>query len=223
MQGERTCVRHGAALRCALCTRPLAPGTNRHELPGGRRRCPTCSADAVDTQAQAREHIPVVRAGLAAIGIVLDRRVRVTLVDAIPPIAGRTVTGLTHVVRQTREVTGITVTSGLTRVGFCGTVAHEIGHAWLVQRGAAVRDPALVEGLCELFAAAWLKKQPDHLAGAIRDAMAANPDPVYGAGYRSVRNAVVGHGIRAVLTALCADGTLPGPVTDAGGTTCGSG
>ncbi len=208
MQGERTCVHHGAAWRCALCARPLPHG--RYALLDGRLRCPTCSADAVDTQAEARKHIPAVRAGMAALGIALDRRVRVTLAAAPSRFAGRSVNGLTHFVYQTREVIGITVVSGLTRVGFCATVAHEIGHAWLVQRGAAVRDPVLVEGLCELFAAAWLKKQPEHLAAAMREAMAANPDPTYGAGYRTVRNAVADHGIRAVLTALCADGTLPG-------------
>jgi hypothetical protein len=146
---------------------------------------------------------------MAALGIVLDRRVRVTLADTVSQVAGPSTTGLTHAVHQTREVIGITVISGLTRVDFCRTVAHEIGHAWLVQRGAEVSDPVLVEGLCELFAAAWLKKQPGHLAATIRDAMATNPDPTYGVGYRTVRNAVVNHGIRAVLTALCEDGGLP--------------
>jgi hypothetical protein len=68
----------------------------------------------------------------------------------------------------------------------------------------------LVEGLCELFAGAWLKKQPGHLAATVREAMAVNPDPTYGVGYRTVRNAVVVHGIRSVLAALRADGRLPG-------------
>lgn len=147
---------------------------------------------------------------MAALGIVLNQRVRVTLADTLPRIAERSVHGLTHSVPQTREVIGITVVSGLTRVGFCGAVAHEIGHAWLVQKGAAVRDPVLVEGLCELFAAAWLKKQSGHLAATMREAMAVNPDPAYGVGYRTVRNAVVAHGIRTVLAALCEDGRLPG-------------
>lgn len=147
---------------------------------------------------------------MAALGIELDQRVRVTLTDSLPRVAGRSVNGMTHAVHQSREVVGITVASGLTRIGFCGTVAHEIGHAWLVQRGAAVSDPVLVEGVCELFASAWLKKQPGHLAAATRKVMAVNPDPTYGAGYRTVREAVVAHGIKPVLAALCADGRLPG-------------
>jgi hypothetical protein len=210
MQGEQTCAGHGAPVRCVLCNRPRSPGPGWHELPGRRPRCPTCSVDAVDTQAEARKHIPAVRADMAALGIVLDKRVRVTLVDTLSRFAGRSVNGLTHFVQGTGEVIGISVVSGLTRVGFCATVAHEIGHVWLVQKGAAVTEPVLVEGLCELFAAAWLKKQAGHLATAIREAMAANPDPVYGVGYRTVRNAVVVHGIGPVLAALCADGGLPG-------------
>ncbi len=209
MQDERTCVAHGAASRCSLCGRPRPPGPGWYEPFRRRPRCPTCSVGAVDTQEQARRHIPGVRADMAALGVSLDRRVRVTLVDTMPTIDGASPTGLTHSFKETGEVIGIEVLSGLTAVHFGQTVAHEIGHAWLIERGAAVTHPVLVEGLCEVFASAWLKKQPGALPPRLREAMATNPDKTYGAGYRVVREAVVRNGIRKVLHALCVTGRLP--------------
>jgi hypothetical protein len=117
--------------------------------------------------------------------------------------------GLTHGCAQSRTVAGIEVVRGLTSVHFGATVAHEIGHAWLIQRGAPIADPVLLEGVCEVFASAWLKRRPGRLPQALREAMAANPDNVYGAGYRLVREAVARSGIRLVLRELCRSGRLP--------------
>ncbi|OLR91451.1 hypothetical protein BJP25_01035 [Actinokineospora bangkokensis] len=149
------------------------------------------------------------RADMAALGITLTRRVRVTLVDTIEHGAGSATLGLTHHIENTTDVLGIDVLGGLTGTHFGRVLAHEIGHAWLVQQGAPVRDLVLVEGTCELFAAAWLKKQRTPLATALRTAMATNQHPTYGTGYRLVRGAVAQHGIRAVLAELCATGVLP--------------
>ncbi|SFR22922.1 Protein of unknown function [Lentzea waywayandensis] len=116
---------------------------------------------------------------------------------------------MTHSWQHSTTVAGIDVVRGLTRARFGATVAHEIGHAWLIQRGALVTDPVLVEGTCEVFASAWLKRQPGSYPGALREAMWTNPDQVYGEGYRRVREAVVRKGIHPVLHSLCTSGTLP--------------
>lgn len=209
MHGEITCAGHGVAERCGLCTRPRSPGPGWSRLSGSGVRCPTCAADAVDTQERARRYIPRVREQLAALGIELDQRVRVRLVDVIHLPDGAAATGLTHGWEHSRTVAGIEVVRGLTSVHFGATVAHEIGHAWLIQRGAPVTDPVLLEGVCEVFASAWLKRRPGRLPQALREAMAANPDNVYGAGYRLVRDAVARAGIRIVLHELCRSGNLP--------------
>ncbi|MEV7095921.1 protein DA1 [Amycolatopsis sp. NPDC051045] len=149
------------------------------------------------------------REQLTALGIELDQRVRVRLVEAIHLPDGTAATGLTQECEQSRTVAGIEVVRGLTSVHFGATVAHEIGHAWLIQRGAPITGPVLLEGVCEVFASAWLKRQPGRLPAALREAMAANPDNVYGTGYRLVRAAVERSGIRAVLQELCRSGRLP--------------
>ncbi|MFI9386932.1 protein DA1 [Kutzneria sp. NPDC052558] len=220
--GEATCSAHVIAGDCVLCGRPRAdpPGVGWATFTRDTLRCPTCVRHGIETQAAARGHIPGVRAAMAAMGVELIRRVRVTLVvpDALrngwPTDA--VLFGMTHhqvSADGAADVLGIQVAAGLTTTHFGATLAHEIGHAWLVERGAVGLEPTVAEGLCELFAGAWLKKQRTVVADALREAMATNPDPVYGGGYRLVRAAVVRHGIRAVLNHLVTRRTLPQAVS----------
>ncbi|MFC5287072.1 protein DA1 [Actinokineospora guangxiensis] len=216
MHGEATCASHPVVSRCALCARP-GPGMGASGWSGWGigSRCPRCSAGAIETQHDARARIPVVRAAMADIGIALTRRVRVTLADPAKlsrtPNAPPGVLGLTHQLGGPSgfATVAIEIASGLTPTHFGATLAHEIGHAWLAERTADVISPLLEEGVCEVFAGAWLKRRPDPLAASLRDAMAANPDPVYGAGYRAVRAAVAAKGIRAVLHSVTRSGSLP--------------
>jgi hypothetical protein len=130
---------------------------------------------------------------MAALGIRLDQRVRVTLVepDVInlggPGLClGRT---LQRIEDSVTDVLGIEIARGLTATHFGATVAHE--------------------GLCELFSGAWLKRRGTEFARTMRRVALENPDPVYGAGYRMVRDAVVSHGIAVVLDSVCARSRLP--------------
>jgi hypothetical protein len=215
--GGATCTGHPALDRCVLCGRPRPERGAAGWLPftGTSVRCPTCATGSVDTQEQARRHIRLVRSQLDGLGIRLDQRVRITLadpdelneVDHGSARLGRTARRTWHGGRS--EVLGIDVARGLTVWHFGAVTAHEIGHAWLTQHGATGLRPMLEEGTCELFSAAWLKKQPSPLAAALRRAIADNPDPVYGNGYRAVRSAVVRHGVAAVLTSLSRHRRLP--------------
>jgi hypothetical protein len=142
----------------------------------------------------------------------LAARVRVELHDI-----DQTGTGLRLGVTRSRErldgrpgdVLGIEIARGLPDINFGLTLAHEVGHAWLVQNNATNLEPSLAEGVCELFAAAWLKRRGTPVALTLRDFLATNPDPVYGGGYRMVRAAVVKHGMTDVLTYLRDHGSLP--------------
>ena len=92
---------------------------------------------------------------------------------------------------------------------FGRAVAHEIGHAWLAQYGHIPVAHEVEEGLCELFAYAWLKRERSPLADTLRSQLRADPDPVYGGGFRTVHAAVDRHGIENVLTSLLTNGALP--------------
>lgn len=215
LHGEATCVRHPTEGTCALCGRPRHNGERGWaRFTSAAARCPTCAGQAVDTREEARRHIPAVRAEMARLGIELDQRVRVTLVE--PDLIngdgglclGRTLRR-TWMETSVTDVLGIEIARGLTTTHFGATLAHEIGHAWLAQRGAPDLPPPLEEGVCELFAGAWLKRRSSGFAAALRDSTLKNPDPVYGAGYRMVRDSVVSHGIAVVLDSVCARGRLP--------------
>ena len=213
IRGEATCESHAVVERCVFCGRPRSrtcAGWSR--FTAGAARCPTCAGCAVDTQEQARAHIPAVRQEMAAAGITLATRVRVELHDIDQADAGLRL-GVTHsrewLNGRPSDVLGIEIARGLPDINFGLTLAHEIGHAWLVQNDATNLEPALAEGVCELFAAAWLKRRGTLVALALRDSLATNPDPVYGGGYRMVRAVVVKHGIADVLTHIRDHGSLP--------------
>ena len=83
-------------------------------------------------------------------------------------------------------VSAIRVVAGMPPTYFGRAVAHEIGHAWLAQYGRNPVAHEIEEGLCELYAYAWLKRERSPLADWLRSQLRANPDPVYGGGFRTV-------------------------------------
>jgi hypothetical protein len=175
--------------------------------------------DAVETQEQVRVHLPDVRRQMASVGIELTTPVRVELRDAdwlngaVDKPGLGTCLGVTLACTwpddRSVEVRSIGIARGLPPTHFGQTVAHEIGHAWLFQRGVIDLEPALTEGVCELLAGAWLKRCNTPTAEVMRDSLMTNPDPVYGDGYRMVRDAVIRHGVAAVLDCVCERGSLP--------------
>lgn len=221
LHGELTCARHAVSGRCVLCGRPhdTDPAPGWQPIIGSRLRCPTCAVGAVDTQADARRCLPTVRREMASIGIVLDTPVRVEIVEggrldqASAGIDNGVLLGITEqrcVPGQRRlEVIRIQIIGGLTPTHFGRSVAHELGHAWLAQRGATAVDQMIEEGVCELFAHAWLKRQGSALATELRAQLRDNPDPVYGDGYRAVHAAVRCAGIGTVLDIVVRTGKLP--------------
>ncbi len=218
---EVTCTRHVARVSCVFCTRPhvdAAPAGWR-PFSGSFMRCPTCLVEAVETQQEARIHLPSVRSQMAEIGVELAERVRVQIVSpaeingAVGTPTSGVLLGLTDQWTgggKRVRVAGIRIVAGLPPAYFGRAVAHEIGHAWLAQRGHAwTATPAIEEGLCELFAYAWLKRRRTPDAEALRSRLRTNPDPVYGGGFREVHGAVQRHGIAAVLSELLNTGRLP--------------
>ncbi|GAA2634610.1 hypothetical protein GCM10010399_79070 [Dactylosporangium fulvum] len=221
--GEVTCAVHPVGARCMFCAHTHATQAPPGWRPfiGGTMRCPRCLVGAVETQPEARLHLPAVRRQLADIGLELPERVLVRVVspEEVHATAGPTpglttgvLLGLTEQViggREGRRVIGISVVAGMPPTYFGRVVAHEIGHAWLALRGREPVDDVIEEGVCELFAYAWLKRNGTQLAWALREQCHANPDPVYGGGFRTVHAAVQTHGISVVLDRLLRTGALP--------------
>ena len=170
----------------------------------------------METQVQARTLLPTIRASMASIGVELPSPVRVRMVDPESVDVGRpdgdVLLGLTDqwVGADSRvTVTGIRILKGLPPVHFGRAVAHEIGHAWLAQHGSKAATAAIEEGVCELFAYAWLKGQPTRIAEWLRKDVRSNPNPTYGGGFRAVYGATRVANVNTVLSCILRDGRLP--------------
>ncbi|GAA4249101.1 hypothetical protein GCM10022255_031690 [Dactylosporangium darangshiense] len=220
MRGDVACVTHAVSAQCMFCanTHPEPAPRGWAPFAAGMMRCPRCLDGAVETQLDARRRLPVVRRQLAGIGLELPERVLVRVVSPqeAEATAGRPESGI--LLGVTEQVIGgpagartieISVVSGMPPTYFGRAVAHEVGHAWLALRGRAPVGDVLEEGVCELFAYAWLKQHGSPLARALREQFASNPDPVYGAGFRAVYAAVRAHGIDTVLDGVLLTGRLP--------------
>jgi protein DA1 len=201
--GERFCPTHEHAPACRACAVPMrATGA----------LCTRCVSTAVGSQQRVKAVLPEVRGGLHAMGLRLTTPIRVRLVtdgEMVRLNDGRpgTVLGLTVV--SDSEVVDLAVVGGLSAPEFGAVVAHECMHAWLAQRGFGILAPPIAEGLCELASDAWLGRQHDPRARLLRNAIAGNPDPVYGDGFRRVRQAVRRHGFLPVLRAVRTARALP--------------
>jgi hypothetical protein len=220
LHGEAGCVSHPVAARCVFCA-----GTHPDPAPPGWRpfgagllRCPRCLDGAVETQLDARRRLPGVRRQLAGIGLELPQRVLVRVVSPADAqgMLGRAEPGLLLGVTQSSaggrpgaHMVEISIVAGLPPAYFGRAVAHEFGHAWLALRGRAPVPGAVEEGVCELFAYAWLKQDGSPLAMALRELFAGRPDPLYGGGFRAVHAAVRAHGVERVLDAVLRTGQLP--------------
>ena len=85
------------------------------------------------------------------------------------------------------EVNGIAVLQGLPTPLFQGTLAHELGHAWLVMQGIKGLPPWSEEGLCELLAYRYYTQLNTPEGRYYAENIERNPNPVYGNGFRRVR------------------------------------
>lgn len=202
--GEPVCQAHEGAPACRSCAAPAAGA------PGGL--CPRCARTAVCGQDDVRAVLPRIRAGLHELGLRLTTPVRVRLTGPAE-LAAMTggVPGSTAgcTVSVETQVVDLAVVAGLPAPEFGAVVAHECMHAWMAQRGFGQVPPTIAEGLSELASDGWLERQRDPRARLLREAIARNPDPVYGEGFRQARAAVRRHGLLPVLRAVRTRGALP--------------
>jgi hypothetical protein len=197
------CTSHQDLPNCQLCSAPFR---------GAGRFCGSCAATSINNQEQVRAVLPKAREVLHAMGVVLNPPVHVQLVDdarmrMLSANESGRVAGTTMVHGQ--QVTEIHIVSGLPEVDFGATVAHEVMHAWMAQNGFAPMDARIEEGLCEVVAYRWLRDQIDPRGQLLRERMDTSPDPVYGDGFRMVKQSVKRHRMNPVLAAVKVTGRLP--------------
>ena len=103
----------------------------------------------------------------------------------------------------------ISIRQGLSRADFSACCAHELGHIYLYRHGFPDVPIIISEGLCELFRFAWFKTKSRTVAEHELRRLLANPDPVYGAGFRMACQSLLDRTLKEVLEHVKVYGHLP--------------
>lgn len=203
------CTDCAAAPRCFCCNLPAAGPA----LADGRHLCRECAATAVvDRDAMLAAVTEVRRRLRVDLGLSTDHELDFVLVDEPTLLAqsggtvpgrelglyrhesttertvlsttrgGRVVTR-TAATEQVVETDAILLLTHLPLAKLREVAAHELAHDWMQQNHPEITDPLLKEGWAEQVAAL---SNASFGQTALTQRMAANPDPVYGEGYRQV-------------------------------------
>lgn len=92
--------------------------------------------------------------------------------------------------RNVRETFSIYILTYLPLTEFRYTAAHELTHDWMTVNYPLIKDKKVKEGVSEYIAYLFLQTNEKHNPEARRicKRMELNPDPVYGDGFRMIRN-----------------------------------
>ena len=193
------------AKMCDTCSRILSTTnlTNKQILKDGRMSCLSCSSDGVFEVKRMEEVRKRVWPTLSTLGIpapVGDVIIRVVGKDVIEKYAKkinargnlRGLTLTTYKIISDGKFTRTTfdheifILYGMPHIECASVLAHEYAHIWLNEQ--FIDDiPPVIEGFCNLVSEATLVKEKGKLASIIRENMKQSDNPVYGAGYRRMK------------------------------------
>ena len=222
--GARYCVEHEHHLpRCSFCGR-LAYERQEHSTDEGERLiCRTCRSSAIDSDAQAQTLLMQVTQWAHSQGLTFSGPVpRLHLYEqaqlsAVGRAHGGEELGTTlSTIYQLspsevhRVVDGVAILRGLPSIVFAGTLAHELGHVWLIMQ--AVWDwPKLdEEGFCQLLAHRYFTQVDTDDSRCQARRIERNPDVIYGEGFRRVCAVADAVGFHQLVRIIVATKRLPG-------------
>jgi len=183
--------------------------------------CNHCSQDAITDETAGGKILQQVRERLDKSGIVINQETiefKLVTRDQFAELLDQDITnqfGLTryeHVeylgFLEDKQLT-IYILTGLHRMHFISTAAHELMHAWLFLNIPDGGDKRLIEGSCNYASLMVLRQLDDEMAGYVIRQLEDEPDPVYGEGYRRVKRLAENRGVQYWLEHLRFDPTFP--------------
>ena len=206
--------------RCFSCQIPVRDGA---QLSGGRVICPVCARTSVSDQRQAQMIFDEVRNTMRfSLGIVTKHPIRFSLTDQetlhrlsgtrsnqmveqglfrynadVERVATRNFFGRKtgEKVYKKNEVIEIFVLDHLPRIRMEYVMAHELGHDWMTAFYPGIREDWIKEGVAEYLAWRYnqYKKRTD-----LNRRLEGNTDPVYGGGFRRIRDMVKKRGFQGL-------------------------
>ncbi len=217
------------AKMCDSCSRIISIDnlTSLQLLNDGRMNCISCASDGVYEIKRMEEVRKRVWPTLANLGMAVpvgDVIIRVVGKDVIEKQAKkinargnlRGLTLTTYKIRsdgrsiRTTFDHEIFILYGMPHIECVSVLAHEYAHIWLNER--FIDDsPPVVEGFCNLVSEATLVKEKGKLASIIRENMKQSDNPVYGAGYRRMKQRLIVLGWPTLLAEMKRKSQPPTP------------
>lgn len=212
---------------CGTCSRifPKQNASKEQFFADGRMSCMPCLKDGIFKLDLLKEVDDRVWKSLMEVGFVKPKgKIILELVDqktllreAAKINASGNLRGLT--LTKYRVVKGgknpgttfdhrIYVLYGLPYVECISVLAHEHVHVWLNERFIDA-SPPVIEGFCNLASLTVLQKEKSKLSSILLENMNNSTSPVYGAGYRKMRQRLAQVGWPALLAELKRKSTPP--------------
>lgn len=209
--------------KCFICGRlicgPITGGGQR--IGDGRSICNYCYRDIVIDYGQRDRLLAKVMERLAGLGIELNQENISVLTVGLPElsqVAGNHtspggVRGYCKSESKSMTMGGaqvgkkevhhtIYVLDYLPAIELEAVFAHELMHAWIFENTKGNQSLAVQEGSCNYVAWLYLQSSPESSAQFIMQRLEADPDPVYGDGFRSIKAKFSGKPVSEFLKSL---------------------
>lgn len=212
--GERFCESHlDEWPRCTFCGR-LAPGD---DAATAHPRCRACAAVAIEDPDLAQRLLGTLIGWLRDEGVTLDRPVRflaqlVERHDLTDPDPDKPdALGRAYTTQRGNEPIRLELMllRGMPSPMFEGVAVHELGHAWLACRDVVALPPWAEEGFCEWISHRWYTGRGTVEAGNYARRVETNDNPIYGGGFRRLRELEQRLGFDRIIAHLVAHKELP--------------
>ena len=221
--GARYCVEHENHLpRCFFCGR-LAHERHEHSTYEGERLiCRTCRSSAIYSDAQARTMLMQLMEWAHCQGLSFNGPVpqlhlyEQAQLGALGRAHGGeelgTTLSTTYQLSHSevhRVVDGVAILRGLPSMVLAGTIAHELGHVWLIMQAILDWPKSDEEGFCQLLAHRYYIQLDTDDSRCQARRIERNPDAIYGDGFRCVRAVADAVGFHQLIRIIVATKRLP--------------
>ena len=223
--GNKVCADdYKSILMCQSCARFLkdGPGSEHLRYPDGRIMCESCQKIAITNLDEAGSIMKDVVQQLRKEGIDITPEIslRMVTLDELDQLSDDfTPDQLGITIFETEEIGGgfwsrsdykICILYGLPEFHFRVVVAHELMHVWLFKNGQAEKIvPILCEGSCNYAAYLILRQDKSENGQLLLERFVNDKDPIYGEGFRKVRDYVDEVGIAKWLSYLTKNSQPP--------------
>jgi DNA-directed RNA polymerase subunit RPC12/RpoP len=223
--GTKFCKQHKNEYpTCSFCGRLIPPQQQEQDTKKSDSiRCPICRDSAIETINQAqpifariKHWVNIQNLMYNNLPLTLELCDRPKITEYMrergePHTLGVTMS-TTHTLngREVRtEVSGIAVLQGLPTTLFQGVTIHELGHVWLVVHGIKGLPSWAEEGFCELLSYRYYTQMNTPESRYYTTSIEQNPGPIYGEGFRRVRDIANRMGFKRFVEELRTTKRLP--------------